>query len=145
MADMKTERIDCVGVICFRQNDVLLIRRGTAPRIGEWSMPGGRIEPGESEAEAALRELKEETGVNASLVLKVATIDTDFEGRAYRLHDYAAIWTDGDPVGADDAMEARFIPVDQIHTLGMWQKTVEIIHQAHTEIGARPTDKGALA
>jgi len=44
----------------------LLIQRGTAPRKGEWSIPGGRIEEGESEAQAALRELYEETGVRAA-------------------------------------------------------------------------------
>jgi len=44
---MKSERTNCVGVVCLRGEDVLLIQRGTAPRKGEWSIPGGRIEPGD--------------------------------------------------------------------------------------------------
>lgn len=138
-------RTDCVGVICFRGDDVLLIRRAKAPRIGEWSLPGGRIEPGETEARAALRELSEETGVKATLGPKIAAIDADFEGLAYRLHDYVAIWQSGDPVGADDALEARFVPVSQIDTLGMWSETVDVIGEAWTEVCTRPIADQALA
>jgi 8-oxo-dGTP diphosphatase len=47
--------------------EVLLIRRGTPPRLGEWSLPGGRIEWGEPVKAAALRELREETGVEAEI------------------------------------------------------------------------------
>ena len=124
------DRTDCVGVICFRGEDVLLIRRGQAPRAGEWSLPGGRIEPGETEQDAALRELREETGVEAELGVKVAVIDADFEGFAYRLHDYAAEWVSGEPVGADDALEAAFVEVARIGELGMWGKTEEVIREA---------------
>ncbi len=123
-------RIDCVGVVCFRGESVLLIRRGQAPRAGEWSLPGGRIEPGESERDAALRELREETGVEAELGAKVAVIDADFEGFSYRLHDYAADWISGEPVGADDALEAAFVEIARIGALGMWGKTEEVIREA---------------
>ena len=71
----KSNPIDCVGVICFRGEDVLLIKRGTPPRKGEWSIPGGRIEANETQRDAALRELFEETGIMAALESKVATID----------------------------------------------------------------------
>ncbi|MGB3457290.1 MAG: NUDIX domain-containing protein [Litorimonas sp.] len=143
-------RTDCVGVICLRGDDVLLIRRGQAPRAGEWSLPGGRIEPGEGETTAALRELAEETGVTATLGPKVATIDADFEGFAYRLHDYVAYWTGGVPCGADDALEARFVPVAEIGALGMWAKTESVIEDAHArfghgENGSRATPGDALA
>ena len=45
-----------VGIVCIRGEEVLLIRRGTPPKQGEWSIPGGRIEPGERAKDAALRE-----------------------------------------------------------------------------------------
>jgi hypothetical protein len=60
--------VPAVGVVCLRGDEVLLIRRGTPPRQGEWSLPGGRIEPGERAVDAALRELREETGVEAEIV-----------------------------------------------------------------------------
>ena len=118
---------DCVGVICFREDEVLLIQRGTAPRKGEWSIPGGRIEPGESQASAALRELYEETGVRAALGPKVEVILAEFEGMHYRLHDYAAEWMSGDPRAGDDAAKAEFTPLDKINALGMWGKTEQVI------------------
>lgn len=145
MTDNSPHRTDCVGVICFRGADVLLIRRANPPRAGEWSLPGGRIEAGESERAAALRELTEETGVSATLGDKVAVIDVDFEGFSYRLHDYAAVWTGGEPKGADDALEARFVPVADIGALGMWPKTDAVIRDAYSAIRSRPVKKGSLA
>lgn len=130
----KTEPVDCVGVICFRGDDVLLIKRGTAPRKGEWSIPGGRIEAGESERDAALRELFEETAIMAALEDKVATIDAKFEDFKYRLHDYAARWISGEPQFGDDAADARFVPPHELDALGMWPKTREVIETARASL-----------
>lgn len=121
---------DCVGVICFRGDDVLLIQRGTAPRKGEWSIPGGRIETGETEESAALRELIEETQVTATLLSKVEVIEANFEGYFYRLHDYVAEWVSGEPVFGDDAADAKFVPPHALDTLGMWEKTRRVIETA---------------
>ena len=63
----KRTPVPAVGVVCLRGDEVLLIRRGQPPRVGEWSLPGGRLEWGETTADAALRELREETGVEAEL------------------------------------------------------------------------------
>lgn len=149
MTDKAIKRTDCVGVICFRpghnSDEVLLIRRGTAPRKGDWSLPGGRIEQGESEEQAALRELTEETGISARLGPKIATIDADFEGFAYRLHDYVAHWTSGTPIAADDAIDAKFVRMDAIAALNMWAKTEQVIRDAHAVIHPRANEKGSLA
>ena len=64
-----------VGVVCLKGDEVLLIRRGTPPRQGEWSLPGGRIEPGERLADAALRELRVD-GVR-KLAMDVRELDVD--------------------------------------------------------------------
>ena len=130
----KTKSIDCVGVICFRGDDVLLIKRGTAPRKGEWSIPGGRIEAGETKRDAALRELFEETQVMAALEDKVAVIDAQFEDFNYRLHDYAARWISGEPQFGDDAADARFVPPAELDALGMWPKTREVIETARKSL-----------
>ena len=131
---MSIKRTDCVGVVCIREDNVLLIQRGTAPRKGEWSIPGGRIEAGETEAQAALRELGEETNVSADLLTKITSLNADFEGYHYRLHDYLARWTSGAPRAGDDADKAQFIPVSEIDGLGMWDETVRVIREGYAKM-----------
>src|SRR5690242_12217520 len=101
----------CAGVVCLRGEEVLLIRRGKPPRLGEWSIPGGRIEWGEGAEAAALRELEEETGVRAEIAGLLDVVDGLFGPEShYVLVDYAALWRSGEPVAGDDAAEARFWP-----------------------------------
>ena len=124
--------VPAVGVVCLRGDEVLLIRRGTPPRQGQWSLPGGRIEAGERAVDAALRELREETGVEATITGLIDVVDGLFPeaGRHYVLIDYAARWVSGEPVAGDDAMEARFVALDQVATLIDWSETRRIIRMA---------------
>jgi 8-oxo-dGTP diphosphatase len=124
--------VPAVGVVCLRGDSVLLIRRGTPPRQGEWSLPGGRIEPGERAVDAALRELGEETGVEAEITGLIDVVDGLFPeaGRHYVLIDYAARWVSGEPVAGDDALEARFVALDQVESLIDWSETRRIIRMA---------------
>ncbi len=124
--------VPAVGVVCLRDDSVLLIRRGTPPRQGEWSLPGGRIEPGERAVDAALRELREETGVEAEIMGLIDVVDGLFPeaGRHYVLIDYAARWLSGEPVAGDDALEARFVALDEVGTLIDWSETRRIIRMA---------------
>lgn len=124
--------VPAVGVVCLRGDEVLLIRRGTPPRQGEWSLPGGRIEAGERAADAALRELREETGVEAAITGLIDVVDGLFPeaGRHYVLIDYAARWISGEPVAGDDAAEARFVALDAVEGLIDWSETRRIIAMA---------------
>lgn len=129
--------VPAVGVVCFRGDAVLLIQRGTPPRIGEWSLPGGRIEPGEPAKVAALRELREETSVEAEIVDLVDVVDAIFNNRAgdritrhYVLVDYVARWTSGEPVAGDDAAQARFFHQSELGSLDMWEETLRVIDAA---------------
>lgn len=124
--------IPAVGVVCLRDDHVLLIRRGRAPRLGEWSLPGGRIEPGEEVRAAALRELREETGVEAELLGLVDVVDGLFPeaGRHYVLIDFAARWISGEPVAGDDAAEAAFVPLSMIDEIVGWAETRRVIRLA---------------
>jgi 8-oxo-dGTP diphosphatase len=126
------ETVQAAGVVCFRGKEVLLIRRATPPRIGEWSLPGGRIERGEAPHAAALRELAEETGVTARLLGLIEIVDTLMgePEKLYLLHDYAAVWTGGEPVPGDDADRAEFMPFEEALDRVSWSETARIIQDA---------------
>ena len=134
--------VPTVGVVCLRGEEVLLIKRGTPPRFGQWSVPGGRLEWGETLQSAALRELKEETGVDAELLGLIDVIDGVFPARPggeitrhYVLIDYAARWTGGEPVAGDDAAEARFVSRDEAMALVEWEETRRMIAEAFERFG----------
>ena len=101
----------------IRGADVLLIERGKPPLTGVWSLPGGRIEPGETATAAALRELAEETGVAAEIIGLIDVHDVIVKGRDghlaahYVLAVYAARWLDGEPRAGDDAKAAAFVAI----------------------------------
>ena len=136
--------VPCVGVVCLRDDAVLLIRRGTPPRLGQWSLPGGRLEWGETLEVAALRELKEETGVDAELTGLLDVVDGVFPARPggditrhYVLIDYAARWTSGEPVAGDDAAEARFVSRDEAMAMVEWDETRRVIEATYARFGLR--------
>lgn len=133
-----TAPVAAVGVICLRGDEVLLIRRGQPPRLGEWSLPGGRVEPGETLRQAARRELTEETGVTAELGPLIDVVDGIFpeSGRHYVLIDFAAHWQSGEPVAGDDAADARFWPLETIETHVAWAETVRVIRLAAARLAA---------
>lgn len=131
------------GVVCLRGGEVLLIKRGNPPRQGQWSLPGGRIEWGETSEVAALRELVEETGVQAELLGLIDVVDgimtsreTGQVTRHYIMVDYAARWLSGEPVAADDADDARFFPLADALAVVEWEETRRVIHEAFDRFGA---------
>ncbi|MDQ0466689.1 8-oxo-dGTP diphosphatase [Caulobacter ginsengisoli] len=132
-----------VGVVCLRGDQVLLIKRGNPPRQGQWSLPGGRLEWGETTVDAALRELKEETGVEAQLLGLIEVVDgvitsrtTGEVTRHYIMIDYAARWLSGEPVAGDDAVEARFVSFAEAESMVEWSETVRIILAGRERFGA---------
>jgi 8-oxo-dGTP diphosphatase len=122
--------IPCVGVVCLRGDQVLLIKRGKPPREGQWSIPGGRMEWGETVTDAALRELREETGVEAELLGLIAVLDHISEHGHAVLIDFAARWTGGEPRAGDDAADARFVPFAEAYRTVGWSETARIIRAA---------------
>ncbi|NNC37522.1 MAG: NUDIX hydrolase [Hyphomonadaceae bacterium] len=128
------EPVNCVGVVVIRGDEVLIVRRRNPPNAGAWSIPGGRIEPDEDYEAAVHRELREETRIRAEIVGEITEIDVEFDDVAYRLHDYAAIWTEGEPVAGDDASEARFIHRAQVDDYISWDKTRDVIRDAFAMI-----------
>lgn len=107
--DSKQYPIPAVGVVCWRGDEVLLIKRGREPRKGEWSIPGGKVDRGESLYAACARELLEETGVVADIGELIEVYEIILPDFHYILIDYKAKWVSGQPVAADDADEAQFV------------------------------------
>jgi ADP-ribose pyrophosphatase YjhB (NUDIX family) len=108
---MAEQRIPCVGaIITDPAGRLLLIKRGHEPEAGSWSLPGGRIEPGESDEQALLREVREETGLTVTAGQLVGTVDRPQPGgRVLVIRDYAAEVTGGDLTAGDDAADARWV------------------------------------
>jgi 8-oxo-dGTP diphosphatase len=138
-----TSPVPAVGIVCFNAaGEVLLIRRGTPPRLGEWSIPGGRLEWGEMTKDAALRELREETGVEAQIMGLIDVVDGIFTSRTnghvtrhYVLIDYVARHLSGVPRAGDDAAEARFVATEDLGKFALWDKTLQIIEAGRTQLG----------
>lgn len=125
-----------VGVACFRGDDLLLIERGKPPRAGSWSLPGGRQKLGETVRACALRELVQETGVEAAIGALVDVVDSmtrDEEGGLiyhYTLVDYRADWISGEPRAGGDAADARWFAPAELARLELWEETRRVIELA---------------
>jgi 8-oxo-dGTP diphosphatase len=111
--------IPCVGaVIKDARGRLLLIRRGHAPGAGLWSLPGGRIEPGETDAEALVREMHEETGLEIETGRLLGTVRRPGQGGdVLDIRDYMATVTGGMLRPGDDAADARWVDAAELESL----------------------------
>ena len=131
-----------VGVVVWHREQVLLVRRGKPPRVGHWSLPGGAQELGETVAEAARREVLEETGLEVEVGEVLATVDLiERDGDRVRYH-YTLIDFSAEALGpalrpGGDAADARWFALAEVERLGLWSETVRIIRLAHERRGCR--------
>ena len=122
----------CVGAIAVVDGRLLLVRRGHGPAAGTWSIPGGRVEPGETLAEAVVREVAEETGLEAmcdDLVGWVERIGDDYH---FVILDFFVTVLDGpekEPQAGGDAAEAAWVPLDDVSHLRLADGLAEFLHE----------------
>ena len=122
-----------VGVVVWKDDKVLLIRRGRPPREGDWSLPGGRQKLGETTRQTAIRELREEAGIEIAVGHLLDVIDSvvpDGDGRIlyhYTLADFDAEWQAGVAVAGGDAAALEWADPSDLERYDLWDETVRII------------------
>ena len=131
--------IVAVGAVILDADRVLLVQRGQEPLKGEWSLPGGAVEVGETLEAAVVREVREETSLDVVVGPVVEVLDSirrDAAGRVeyhYVIVDYACRVRSGTPVSAaygTDAADVCWVPVDELHRYRVTSGAVAVIRKA---------------
>jgi 8-oxo-dGTP diphosphatase len=120
----------CVGAIAIDADRLLMIRRGHGPAAGEWSVPGGRVEHGETLAEAVVRELGEETGLEGVCDEFVGWVERIDDDNHFVILDFRVTVLEGsEPHAGDDAVEARWVPLPDVADLNLVEGLAEFLHE----------------
>ena len=120
----------CVGAVAVDDGRLLLVRRGNPPQRGLWSVPGGRVEPGETVGEAVVREVTEETGLEGLCGALLGWVERiDAEHHFVILDFLVEILDPADPVAGDDALEARWVPLDDVAEMDLVDGLAEFLHE----------------
>lgn len=126
-----------VGAIVFKDDKVLLVKRGGPPASGQWAIPGGSIHLGETLQQAAEREVLEETGITIAAKQPVYTfdvVDRDAGGRIrfhYVIVDLVAEYVSGEPTPGDDAADAAWVSAETLAELPVNPRTRALLHRLY--------------
>ncbi len=105
---------------------------------GSWTLPGGRVEKGESLVAAVIRELREETALDAQVVATLGEVTLAREGFVYVIHEHLAVAVGGTtPQAGDDAADARWASRADVDVLGVGQEAIAVIDLGLAEARAR--------
>ena len=144
MDDNPVRPVPGASIAVFDGDNVLLVQRGKVRMRHSWSLPGGHIEPGETSASTALRELYEEAGIRADLKGLVTSHDVilrNDEGILtghYVLTVYYGIWTSGTARAGSDSIGVRWILPNNIQNLKTTPGLQDIVEKAHNLLNASP-------
>lgn len=131
MSEAVPERAEvAVGAIVVVDDRLLLIRRGRGVAVGSWSLPGGLVEAGELLAEAVVRELAEETGLEGVCGPLVGVVERFVEGHHYVILDHRVTLLDPDaePRAGDDAAEVAWVPLHEVAERPLVDGLAEFLH-----------------
>jgi 8-oxo-dGTP diphosphatase len=121
----------CVGAVVVEDDRLLLIRRGRGPAAGEWSVPGGRVERGELLAEAVVRELAEETGLEGVCGALIGWVERVATDHHFVILDFAVSLLDplAQPIAGDDAAEVAWVPLPDVAEQRLVEGLAEFLHE----------------
>lgn len=125
--------IPAIGIVIWRDDQVLLIRRSKPPRQGDWGLPGGMQQVGETIIEAAVREAREETGLEVTplgIITALDSITHDAKGQVefhYTIIDVAAESREGKATAQDDAHEVRWATLEEVEKLCGWPEVARVV------------------
>jgi 8-oxo-dGTP diphosphatase len=123
----------CAGaVVTDDAGRLLVVLRANEPGRGRWSLPGGRVEPGELPADAAAREVAEETGLQVAIGTLLGVVDREYvdaDGRSVTLeiHDYAARVVGGELSAGDDAVDVRWMSAAELAAAPLAPRLMEAL------------------
>ncbi len=126
---MSVSVIPCVGAVATdEQGRLLMIQRGHDPGAGLWSIPGGRIEPGETDAQALVREMLEETNLQVTVGRLIGRVQRPgLAGSVIDIRDYAVTVTGGTLRAGDDAAGARWVSAAELARLEVTEGLIEAL------------------
>lgn len=123
------------GIVFNHRKQILLIRRNQPPAMGFWSIPGGKLEPGESLVEGCQREIQEETGLLTEIKNIIAVVERRVEGFHYVIIDYLALLVDEEncqPIAQSDVSAARWVSLEDLNNYDLVEGLTEIIWRTYS-------------
>ena len=129
VTDSSVRGIRCVGAVVYGDGErLLLVRRAHAPGRGLWSLPGGHVEPGETDQQAVAREVLEETAITVDVGRHVGSVTRSApEGAVFEIHDYACRAVAGTVQAGGDAADARWCDPVEFAALPLVEGLLEVL------------------
>ena len=137
-----TQPWPAIGVVVWRGDETLIIRRGKPPGQGQWGLIGGAQEVGETFFECAIREAREEAGIEINpfnIITAIDGITRDGDGNVqyhYSIVEVNAHWVSGEAVAASDVTDVRWVTMTELRSLNVWSEMLRVVELAYALRGA---------